>query len=123
MSASLILQDVDSLEYRSYSTVSHAYGTTSDFYSSLFDQDRLGISLENNISLTVAQKQKFTIHEISPEWCYTSEGAKVYVTKIKFFQFLLQCCRHKTFLCLRFKVFELKTSKIFCKLKKLSSGV
>lgn len=89
MSASLILQDVDSLEYRSYSTVSHAYGTTSDFYSSLFDQDRLGISLENNISLTVAQKQKFTIHEISPEWCYTSEGAKVYVTKINFSSF---CC-------------------------------
>ncbi|KAK6116605.1 hypothetical protein DH2020_049711 [Rehmannia glutinosa] len=75
--SSLILQEVDSLKYHAYSPVPHAYETTPDCYSSLFEQDELGISLENNISLTIAQKQKFSICEISPEWCYTSEGAKV----------------------------------------------
>ncbi|KAI3452582.1 hypothetical protein Pfo_009246 [Paulownia fortunei] len=76
---SMILQEVDSLRYHAYSPIPHAYGTTPDCYSSLFDQDALGISLENNISLTIAQKQKFTIREISPEWCYTSEGAKIII--------------------------------------------
>ncbi|KAL7110050.1 hypothetical protein ACP275_05G001100 [Erythranthe tilingii] len=76
--SSLIFQEVDSLKFDAYSPLSNAYGTTAD-YTSLFDQDGLGISPENNISLTVAQKQKFTIREISPEWCYTSDGAKIII--------------------------------------------
>lgn len=47
-------------------------------YSSFFDQDDLGIPVEDNIRLIVAEKQKFTIREVSPEWCYASEGAKVH---------------------------------------------
>ncbi|PIN11506.1 putative protein, contains IPT/TIG domain [Handroanthus impetiginosus] len=77
--SSLILQEVDSLKYSAYSPVPHTYGTTADCYSSLFDQDGLEISHENNISLTIAPTQKFTIREISPEWCYTCEGGKIII--------------------------------------------
>ncbi|XP_011071238.1 calmodulin-binding transcription activator 4-like isoform X1 [Sesamum indicum] len=73
------LQHVDSQKYHAYSSVPHAYGTTQHYYSSLFDQDGSGTSLESNISLTCAQKQKFTIREISPDWCYSSEGAKIII--------------------------------------------
>ncbi|GMJ09671.1 hypothetical protein like AT1G67310 [Hibiscus trionum] len=51
-----------------------AIGTGSDYYK-IFNQDEIGTGL----SLTVAQKQKFTIQEISPEWGYTSEVTKVII--------------------------------------------
>ncbi|KAG8365868.1 hypothetical protein BUALT_Bualt17G0016600 [Buddleja alternifolia] len=71
--------EVNFVKHPTYSSVPNGYDVTPDCYSSLFNQDELGISLEDNINLTVAQKQKFTIQEISPEWCYTSEGAKVVI--------------------------------------------
>ncbi|CAA0831591.1 Calmodulin-binding transcription activator 4 [Striga hermonthica] len=77
--SSLSIKEADSLQYPAYSPGPHAYRSTPDCYSSLFEQDVLGIPLENNISLTISQKQKFTIREISPEWCYTSEGAKIFI--------------------------------------------
>ncbi|KAL0372264.1 UNVERIFIED_CONTAM: Calmodulin-binding transcription activator 4 [Sesamum calycinum] len=73
------LQHVNSQQYHAYSSVPHAYGTTQHYCSSLFDQDGFGTSLESNISSTFAQKQKFTIREISPDWCYSSEGAKIII--------------------------------------------
>lgn len=79
--ASLILEEVDSQKYHTYTPIPHAYPPACS--SPVFYQDGLGISLDNNISLTIAQKQKFTIHEISPEWCYTSEGTKVCIMKIR----------------------------------------
>ncbi|KAK4486062.1 hypothetical protein RD792_008727 [Penstemon davidsonii] len=78
-SSLMIPQEVDSMEYPIYSPSLNAYGINPDSYSSLFDLDELGISHDNSISLTIAQKQKFTIREISPEWCFTSEGAKVII--------------------------------------------
>ncbi|XP_042020057.1 calmodulin-binding transcription activator 4-like isoform X1 [Salvia splendens] len=75
--SSLILEEVDSQKYRTYTPTPHAYSPACN--SPLFYQDGLGISLDNNISLTVAQKQRFTIREISPEWCYTSEGTKIII--------------------------------------------
>ncbi|KAK1584696.1 hypothetical protein Q3G72_035326 [Acer saccharum] len=44
-----------------------------------FDQDQISVPLEGDLSLTVAQKQKFTIGEISPEWGYTTEATKVII--------------------------------------------
>ncbi|GER44779.1 calmodulin-binding family protein [Striga asiatica] len=76
---SLFIQETDSLEYPAYTPGPHSYENTPDSYSLLFKQDGLEIPLENNISLTISQKQKFTIREISPEWCYTSEGAKIFI--------------------------------------------
>ncbi|KAL1539241.1 calmodulin-binding transcription activator 4 [Salvia divinorum] len=75
--SSLILEEVDSQKYATYTPIPHAYPLACS--SPLFYQDGLGFSLDNNISLTVAQKQRFTIREISPEWCYTSEGTKIII--------------------------------------------
>ncbi|KAL3835712.1 hypothetical protein ACJIZ3_010448 [Penstemon smallii] len=72
-------QEVDSMEYPTNSHELNAYGIDQGSYSSLFDQAELGISLEDNISLTLAQKQKFTIIDICPEWCYTSGEEKIFI--------------------------------------------
>ncbi|KAG7978764.1 hypothetical protein I3843_05G098100 [Carya illinoinensis] len=52
---------------------------TSDYYTTLLRQDQTGMLLEANSSLTVAEKQKFTIQEISPEWGYETEATKVVI--------------------------------------------
>lgn len=75
--ASLNFQDVDSLKYDAYHPISLDFGNTPDLDPSSFDQHRLGSSIDTHMSLTIAQKQKFTIREISPDWCFSSDGAKV----------------------------------------------
>ena len=58
--------------------------TNPDNYTTLFDHNQIGISLEEDLGLTIAQKQKFTIQEISPEWAYASETTKVLVRELNF---------------------------------------
>ncbi|RXH79917.1 hypothetical protein DVH24_041064 [Malus domestica] len=67
-------QEVDSFNLSPYSSVT---GTHSDYYTQLFEQGQIG-SLESDVSLTVAQNQKFTIREISPEWGYATEATKIH---------------------------------------------
>lgn len=57
----------------------NTYGSYSDQYTTIFDQDLIGTSFEDDMSLTIAQKQKFTFHDISPDWGYSSEATKVYL--------------------------------------------
>lgn len=73
--SSLLPQQVDSFKISPYSSVIE---THSDYYTSFFEQEQIG-HLDSDISLTVAQKQKFTIREISPEWGYATEATKVIV--------------------------------------------
>ncbi|KAK9934348.1 hypothetical protein M0R45_021495 [Rubus argutus] len=74
-SSSLLPQQVDSFKISPYSS---AIETHSDYYTSFFEQEQIG-HLDSDISLTVAQKQKYTIREISPEWGYATEATKVIV--------------------------------------------
>ncbi|XP_061991511.1 calmodulin-binding transcription activator 4 isoform X1 [Rosa rugosa] len=60
------------------SPFSSAIETHSDYFTSFFEQGQMG-NLESDISLTVAQTQKFTIREISPEWGDANEPTKVIV--------------------------------------------
>lgn len=53
---------------------------SSDFQGMWFDQDNFGITLGADLGLTVAQMQRFSIHEISPEWAFSSESTKVIIT-------------------------------------------
>ncbi|XP_009592004.1 calmodulin-binding transcription activator 4 isoform X1 [Nicotiana tabacum] len=57
----------------------NTYGSYSDQYTTIFDQDQIGTSFEDDMSLTIAQKQKFTIHDISPDWGYSSEATKIVI--------------------------------------------
>ncbi|KAJ0960160.1 hypothetical protein J5N97_002051 [Dioscorea zingiberensis] len=45
-----------------------------------FDQSQFGNLLVADSSLAVAQKQRFSIREISPEWAFISERTKVIIT-------------------------------------------
>ncbi|XP_027337992.1 calmodulin-binding transcription activator 4-like isoform X2 [Abrus precatorius] len=68
-------QDVDGVKFPPYS-----YGETRtnyNYYATLFDeiQEPLGV----DSSLTVVQKQKFTIRAVSPEYCYAAEMTKVII--------------------------------------------
>ncbi|XWS22785.1 hypothetical protein CRYUN_Cryun29cG0066000 [Craigia yunnanensis] len=78
-SSVLLYQEVENIEIPSYSSAIEAIDTKSDYYAMLFNQDGIGIPLAADSSLTIAQKQKFTIQEISPEWGYSSEPTKVII--------------------------------------------
>ena len=64
----LLPQEVNSFKSPAYSSVIGTHETNSDYSTMFFDQDQIGVPLGGDLSLTVAQKQKFTIREISPEW-------------------------------------------------------
>jgi len=68
-----------SQEVESFNTPVYFPGDTDpNSFTSLFDQDHIGINVEADSSLTISQKQKFTIREISPEWGFASETTKVW---------------------------------------------
>lgn len=71
----------------SYSSMVETQDTRSGYYAPLFDQSQIGASHDACSSLTVSQKQKFTIKAVSPEWGYASE-----TTKVCAFQGLLLAC-------------------------------
>ncbi|XP_039012454.1 calmodulin-binding transcription activator 4-like isoform X2 [Hibiscus syriacus] len=66
-------------EIPSYSSGIEAIDTKSDYYTMLFNQEEIGFPIAPDSSLTIAQKQKFTIREISPDWGYSSEPTKVII--------------------------------------------
>ncbi|XWS63886.1 hypothetical protein CRYUN_Cryun06bG0139700 [Craigia yunnanensis] len=78
-SSVLLCREVENVEIPSYSSAIQAVDTNSDYYTMLFNEDEIGIPLATDSSLTVAQKQKFTVREISPEWGYSSEATKVII--------------------------------------------
>ncbi|CAI9761710.1 unnamed protein product [Fraxinus pennsylvanica] len=78
-SSMMFTQEVESIKVPAYSPSVNTFETDLDFYATFFDQGQIGIPPEDNSSLTISQKQKFTIREISPEWCYSSEAAKVVI--------------------------------------------
>ncbi|KAF5449317.1 hypothetical protein F2P56_029779 [Juglans regia] len=72
-------KDADSFKFPEYSSAIETHEITSDYYTTLLGQDQTGMLLEPNSSLTVAEKQKFTIREISPEWGYETEATTVVI--------------------------------------------
>lgn len=53
--------------------------TTFDYCEIVFDQTQIQEPLGVDSSLTVEQKQKFTIRTVSPEYCYATETTKARV--------------------------------------------
>ncbi|XP_004504404.1 calmodulin-binding transcription activator 4 isoform X1 [Cicer arietinum] len=72
-------QDVGGVTLPPYSSMVETREIHSGYYATLFDQSQIGASLEAGSSLTVSQKQKFTIKAVSPEWGYASETTKVFI--------------------------------------------
>ncbi|KAL1328599.1 calmodulin-binding transcription activator 4 isoform X1 [Arachis hypogaea] len=67
------------VEYPPYSSVLEAQKANSEYYATLFAQSQIGPSLDADSSLTVSQKQKFSIKAVSPEWGYTTETTKIII--------------------------------------------
>ncbi|OMO60505.1 IQ motif, EF-hand binding site [Corchorus capsularis] len=78
-SSKLLHQEVGNVGIPSYASEIEAIDNNSDYYMMMLNHDGMGIPLAEDSSLTVAQKQKFTIREISPEWGYSNEATKVII--------------------------------------------
>ncbi|XP_073315677.1 calmodulin-binding transcription activator 4-like [Primulina huaijiensis] len=74
-SSMMIPHEVEHMDYFAHSPVLDAYGTK----STLSSQDSVRIYVQDYLHLSISPKQKFTIQEISPDWCYTSESAKIII--------------------------------------------
>ncbi|CAI9093174.1 OLC1v1028608C1 [Oldenlandia corymbosa var. corymbosa] len=74
-----VAQETEDLTYPEFSADVNAYAPELDNYTSLFDQGHIGMPLQDNMGITISQKQKFSIREISPEWGYASEVTKVFI--------------------------------------------
>ncbi|KAK4726961.1 hypothetical protein R3W88_031878 [Solanum pinnatisectum] len=72
------LKQVDDFKYLARAQI-NSFGSYPDQCTTIFDQDQIGISFEANMSLSIVQKQKFTIHDISPDWGYASDATKVVI--------------------------------------------
>ncbi|CAL5349663.1 unnamed protein product [Camellia sinensis] len=67
-------EGVKNFNFPAYSPETNIRHTEPNYFTTLFDLD-----LDTDTSLTIAQKQKFTIREISPEWGYAFEATKVVI--------------------------------------------
>ncbi|KAK4706959.1 hypothetical protein R3W88_033469 [Solanum pinnatisectum] len=72
-------KQLEDFTYPTYPPAITTFGSNPDEYTTIFDQDQIGTSLEDEMSLTIAQKQKFTIQHISPDWGYSSEATKIVI--------------------------------------------
>ncbi|XP_047150004.1 calmodulin-binding transcription activator 4 isoform X1 [Vigna umbellata] len=72
-------QGVDEVKFPAYSSVVETRVANSGYYETLFDQSQIIAPLDADSSLTIAQKQKFTIKTFSPEWGYATETTKVII--------------------------------------------
>ncbi|GAA0154154.1 DNA-binding transcription factor [Lithospermum erythrorhizon] len=74
-----VSQDVEGFVYHPYPPSTNSYHSDPNDYATLFDLGQNRDPLEDGLSLTISQKQKFSIQEISPEWGYASETTKVII--------------------------------------------
>ncbi|XAR64385.1 hypothetical protein NMG60_11024698 [Bertholletia excelsa] len=74
-----VSQEVESFEFPPYSPAINIGHAALDYVTTLFDQGQTGMHLETDSTLTIAQKQKFTIREISPDWGYAFKATKVVI--------------------------------------------
>ncbi|GAA0158778.1 DNA-binding transcription factor [Lithospermum erythrorhizon] len=74
-----VSQDFESFEYHRYPPSINFYHSDPNDFATILDQSPNGDSLEDGSSLTISQKQKFSIQEISPEWGYATETTKVII--------------------------------------------
>ncbi|XAR48190.1 hypothetical protein NMG60_11030926 [Bertholletia excelsa] len=74
----LLSKEAGNFKFPVYSPV-HSSNTNQYDFATIFDQSQPGMQLEADSILHIAQKQKFTIREISPDWGYASEATKVII--------------------------------------------
>lgn len=82
--ANIVLRNENSTDWMGTEPLSAGNNTyTPDFLGSWFDHSQFESSVGMYSSLTVAQEQRFSIHEICPEWAFAFESTKVHCRKLK----------------------------------------
>ncbi|KAJ8759049.1 hypothetical protein K2173_003287 [Erythroxylum novogranatense] len=76
-SSTSISQELESVKMSTYSLSPEIHDISSDYLGMLYEHTQLPIEVGSR--LTLAQQQKFIIHEISPEWGYPTEATKVII--------------------------------------------
>ena len=84
--SSSLPREFEGFEIPTNSSAIETHENNADCYGMLYDQGYLGMPIEADSSLTVAQQQKFSIREISPGWGYATEATKVQL--IQFYEML-----------------------------------
>ncbi|GKV17650.1 hypothetical protein SLEP1_g28124 [Rubroshorea leprosula] len=75
----MLPHEVENVETAAHSSVMEALETNSIYCRMLFNQGQIGTPLATDSNITIAEKQKFTIREISPDWGYSTEATKVII--------------------------------------------
>lgn len=78
----MLPQEVENFKIPAYSSLVGTHEINSDYHTMFSYQEHIGVSPEPDLHLTVAEKLKFKIHEISPEWGYATEPTKVWIVRI-----------------------------------------
>ncbi|XP_021999261.1 calmodulin-binding transcription activator 4 isoform X1 [Helianthus annuus] len=78
-SSIFLSQELEDSTFPGYIPPKNMFQSDADLYSTLFDQGQIETPLTSDSSLTIAQVQKFSIREISPEWGYVTEPTKVLI--------------------------------------------
>lgn len=82
--ANILLRKENSTDWMGTEPLAAGNNTyTPDFSGSWFDHSQFESSVGMYSSLTVAQKQRFSIREICPEWAFSFESTKVQCRKSK----------------------------------------
>ncbi|GMH15113.1 hypothetical protein Nepgr_016954 [Nepenthes gracilis] len=72
-------EEAENFNFLVYSSEIAIHGTNLDHSPQLIDQGQFGMHLPADSCLMIAQEQKFTIQEISPEWGFATEATKVII--------------------------------------------
>ncbi|KAJ0038538.1 hypothetical protein Pint_23745 [Pistacia integerrima] len=75
-STMMLPQEAEDFKIPAYSSLIGTHEIDSEYYTMFSHQEHIGASPEPDLILTVAEKLKFKIREISPEWGYATEPTK-----------------------------------------------
>ncbi|KAL8113985.1 hypothetical protein AgCh_021046 [Apium graveolens] len=78
-SPNLLPQEDEEFKFSAHPSAMNFYEGNQYHFTEMLKQDQIGVPLQATPSPTISQKQKFTLHEISPDWGYANETTKVII--------------------------------------------
>lgn len=86
----MLPREAEEFKFSAHPHAMNFYEADPYHYREVFPQDQIGVPLQATPSSTISGRQKFTLHEISPDWGYANETTKVYS---RFFFFEMEICK------------------------------
>lgn len=73
----MLPQEDEEFKFSAHPHATNFYEANLYHFTGMLKQDQIGVPLQATPSPTISKKQKFTLHEISPNWGYANETTKV----------------------------------------------